>query len=77
MSSLKNTMEKIKSLEAEKQQLLIERDSLKKIVDEKASKLEREVGALRDEVKSLRGLIGEREGQPEAQAKEVNSTVKV
>jgi hypothetical protein len=77
MSSLKNTMEKIKSLEAEKQQLLIERDSLKKLADEKAAKLEKEVGALRDEVKSLKGIIGEREGQPEAQAKEANSTVKI
>jgi uncharacterized protein (UPF0335 family) len=56
--SLKNTIEKIKTLEAEKKNLLVEIEGLKKIADAKAVALESEVGALRDEVKSLKTLIG-------------------
>jgi len=52
--SLKNTIDKIKTLEAEKRTLLIEIEELKKTADQKAASLESEVGALRDEVKSLR-----------------------
>lgn len=52
--SLKNTIDKIKTLEAEKRSLLIEIEELKKTADQKAASLESEVGALRDEVKSLR-----------------------
>ena len=52
--SLKNTIDKIKTLEAEKRTLLIEIEELKKTADQKAASLENEVGALRDEVKSLR-----------------------
>jgi regulator of replication initiation timing len=57
-SSLKNTFEKIKILEAEKKNLLAEIEGLKKIVDAKAVSLESEVVALRDEVKSLKTLVG-------------------
>ena len=57
-SSLKNTIEKIKTLEAEKKNLLVEIEGLKKIADAKAVALESEVGALRDEVKSLKTLVG-------------------
>ena len=57
-SSLKNTVEKIKTLEAEKKNLLAEIEGLKKIADAKAVSLESEVGALRDEVKSLKTLVG-------------------
>ena len=57
MSSLKNTIEKIKTLEAEKKNLLVEIEGLKKMADAKAVALESEVGALRDEVKSLKVLI--------------------
>ena len=52
--SLKNAIDKIKTLEAEKRTLLIEIEELKKTADQKAASLESEVGALRDEVKSLR-----------------------
>ena len=52
--SLKNTIDKIKTLEAEKRSLLIEIEELKKTADQKAASLESEVGALRDEVKSFR-----------------------
>ena len=57
-SSLKNTIEKIKTLEAEKKNLLVEIEGLKKIADAKAVSLESEVVALRDEVKSLKTLVG-------------------
>jgi hypothetical protein len=56
--SLKNTIEKIKTLEAEKKNLLVEIEGLKKIADAKAVSLESEVGALRDEVKTLKTLVG-------------------
>lgn len=55
--SLKETIEKIKNLEIEKTNLLAEIEGLKKMVDAKAMALENEVGALRDEVKSLKTLI--------------------
>jgi hypothetical protein len=57
MSSLKNTIDKIKNLEAEKKSLLVEMEGLKKMADAKAVALENEVGALRDEVKSLKILM--------------------
>ena len=57
-SSLKNTVEKIKTLEAEKKNLLVEIEGLKKIADAKAVALESEVGVLRDELKSLKTLVG-------------------
>jgi uncharacterized protein (UPF0335 family) len=56
-SSLKNTIEKIKILEAEKKNLLAEIEGLKKIADAKAVALESEVGALRDELKTLKTLV--------------------
>jgi hypothetical protein len=57
MCSLKITIEKIKNLEAEKKNLLLEIEGLKKTADAKAIALESEVGTLRDEVKSLKVLI--------------------
>jgi len=63
--SLKTTIEKIKLLEAEKKRLLAEIESLKKMADAKANSLESEVGALRDEVKSLKQLVGQHEQTPQ------------
>ncbi len=57
MSSLKDTVEKIKNLEAEKKNLILEIEELKKMADAKAIALESEVGSLREEVKSLKVLI--------------------
>jgi hypothetical protein len=57
MSSLKTTIDKIKDLETEKRNLLVEIETLKKMADAKAATLESEVGALRDEVKSLKILV--------------------
>jgi hypothetical protein len=62
--SLKNTLDKIKALEAEKKNLLLELDGLKKMADAKANDLEHEVGALRDEVKTLKILMGQAEVSP-------------
>ena len=55
--SLKNTIEKIRNLEDEKKSLLLELEGLNKMADARAVALESEVGALRDEVKSLKILI--------------------
>ena len=57
MSSLKNTIEKIKNLEDEKKSLLLEIGELQKTADAKATALESEVGALRDEIKALKNLM--------------------
>jgi hypothetical protein len=56
-SSLKTTIEKIKTLEAEKKNLLVEIEGLKKMADAKAVALETEIGALRNDVKSLKILM--------------------
>jgi uncharacterized protein (UPF0335 family) len=65
-SSLKATVEKIKALESEKKNLLTEIEELKKTADARAVALENEVGALRNEVKSLKSLIN---GEPNSQSK--------
>jgi hypothetical protein len=52
ITSLKDTMEKLKSLEAEKKSLLLEIEELKKKADTRVTALESEVKALREEVKS-------------------------
>jgi hypothetical protein len=56
--SLKTTIERIRTLEVEKKNLLVEIEGLKKIADSKAVALENEVYALREEIKSLKVLIG-------------------
>lgn len=63
MTTFKNIIEKIKSLETERRSLLLEIEELKKMADSKASALENEVSMLREEVKSLRLLLGT--GEPE------------
>jgi regulator of replication initiation timing len=63
MTTFKNVIEKIKSLETERRSLLLEIEELKKMADSKANALENEVSMLREEVKSLRLLLGT--GEPE------------
>ena len=58
MSVLKGTIEKIKNLEAEKKKLLLEIQELQKIADAKTAALDSEVNTLRDEIKSLKILMG-------------------
>lgn len=57
VSSFKNTIERIKALEAERRNLLLEIEELKRMADAKAKALESEINMLRDEVKSLRILL--------------------
>jgi len=66
MSSLKSTIEKIRSLENERKNILLEIEELRKMADSKAKALESEVGMLREEVKSLRILLNGSESQPDA-----------
>ncbi len=65
LSALRNTIERIKALEVERETLLSEIEDLKKKVDAKAMVLEKEVISLRDEAKSLRVLLNENaKGEP-------------
>ena len=57
MSSIKNTVEQIRALEAERGNLMLEIEELKKMADAKAKALESEINMLRDEVKELRLLL--------------------
>jgi hypothetical protein len=64
MSSFKSTIEKIRALETERKDLLLEIEELKKMADAKAKALESEIGMLRDEVKSLRILLSGEDMDP-------------
>jgi hypothetical protein len=57
MSSFKSTVERIRALETERKNLLLEIEELKRMADAKAKALEGEINMLRDEVKSLRLLL--------------------
>lgn len=59
MSSLQNTIEKIKALEAEKKELQEEIEELKKMADAKAASLETEIASLREEAQTLKTLMGQ------------------
>jgi uncharacterized protein (UPF0335 family) len=65
MSSFKSIVEKIRALEAERRNLLLEIEELKKMADAKAKALESEINMLRDEVKSLRTLLSGEEQEAE------------
>ncbi|MDH5483255.1 MAG: hypothetical protein OEY22_10345 [Candidatus Bathyarchaeota archaeon] len=65
MINFKNLAEKIKTLETERQNLLLEIEELKKMADSKTKALESEISMLREEVKSLRILLGAEEQEPE------------
>jgi regulator of replication initiation timing len=65
MSSIKTVIEKIRNLETERKNLLLEIEELKKMADAKAKALESEISMLREEVKSLRILLGAEETKPE------------
>ena len=57
LSSLRSMAEKIKTLDAEKKNLLLEIEELKKLAESKTKALETEVGMLSEEVESLRTLL--------------------
>ena len=65
MSSFKSTVEKIRALEIERKNLLLEIEELKRMADAKAKALESEINMLRDEVKSLRVLLSGEELEAE------------
>ena len=65
MSNLKSMVEHLRTLENERKNLLLEIEELKKMADSKAKALESEVSMLREEVKSLRVLLGAGEPEPE------------
>ena len=65
LSNFKSTVERIKNLETERRNLLIEIEELKKMADAKAKALESEISMLRDEVKSLRILLSGEEIEPD------------
>ncbi len=57
-NTLKNLREKLKTLGTERSNLMLEIDGLKKMAEAKADALESEIGMLREEVKSLKQLLG-------------------
>ena len=57
MSSLKSTIERIRALETERKNLLLEIEELKRMADAKAKALENEITMLRYEIKLLRFLL--------------------
>ena len=61
IEDLKDTVQKLRNLQAERKSLLFEIDELKKMADAKAADLESEVSAMRNEVESLRILMYESE----------------
>jgi regulator of replication initiation timing len=69
VSSFKAVGEKIRHLENERRNLMLEIDELKKMADSKAKALESEVGMLRDEVRSLRMILGASEADEESDPK--------
>jgi len=58
VNTLKNLREKLQKLESERSSLLVEIDELKKAAESKANAIENEITMLRDEVKSLKELLG-------------------
>jgi septal ring factor EnvC (AmiA/AmiB activator) len=58
VQTLKNLREKIKTLETERVNLMIEIEKLRKVAEARVSALESEVNMLREEVTSLRDLLG-------------------
>jgi hypothetical protein len=57
VSGIKSSVERIRALEGERKNLLLEIEELKKMADAKANALESEINMLRDEVKELRLLL--------------------
>jgi regulator of replication initiation timing len=69
MSNFKSVAEKIRSLENDRRNLVLEIEELKKLADSKAKALESEVSMLREEVRSLRLILGPSETEQEADPK--------
>lgn len=65
MSNFKSIIERLRTLDTERRNLLLEIDELKKMADSRADALESEVSMLKEEVKSLRLLLGADEPEPD------------
>ena len=65
MSNFKSTIERLRTLDTERRNLLLEIEELKKMADSRADALESEVSMLKEEVKSLRQLLGADEPEPD------------
>lgn len=63
MLTLMNLREKIKTLETERANLMMEIENLRNAAEERANALEYEVTTLREEVRSLKDLLGHSEEQ--------------
>jgi regulator of replication initiation timing len=58
MQTLTNLRDKIRTLETERSNLMVEIEKLRKVAESRAIALEGEVSMLREEAKSLRDLLG-------------------
>lgn len=65
MSNFKNIIERIRTLENERKNLLLEIEELRKMADSRAEALQSEVSMLKEEVRSLRVLLGTEEPEPD------------
>jgi regulator of replication initiation timing len=66
LGDIKSVVERLRNLENERKNLMLEIDELRKMADSKATALESEVSMLREEVRSLRLLLGAEELDPPA-----------
>ena len=57
VQTLRNLREKIKALETERADLMIEIENLRKVAEARVEALENEIGLLREDVKSLKGIL--------------------
>ena len=76
MSSLKDTIEKIRNLETEKKNLLLEIEGLKKMADVKAAILENEIASLREEIELVK-ILREQETKQQPSDKSLREETKV
>jgi uncharacterized protein YlxW (UPF0749 family) len=58
VQTLRNLREKIKTLETERANLMIEIEDLRKVAEARINSLESEVSTLREDVESLRNVLG-------------------
>jgi len=65
MSNFKNVIERLRTLQNERKNLLLEIEELKKMADSRAEALQSEVSMLKEEVRSLRMLLGADEPEPD------------
>jgi cell shape-determining protein MreC len=61
MSNLRSAVEHVRKLMDERKNLLLEIEELKKMADSKEKALQSEVSMLREELRSLRALLGAEE----------------